>query len=318
MIEGKRILVTGVSGVLGSALAGELALSNVVYGLARFSDRASLEGINAPGIIPVKKDLATDSLDDLPDRFDYIFNLGAVTSDFDRDQNYTYQANAYSIGRLMRRWSTVKAFVHASTSAVYRYQPRALTETDPLGAELETYSTSKFAGEIISTFASELWGIPAVCLRIFQAFGPRGGRVTSRIKLIAEGQDIALNPDTPNIATPHYIIDFVSMAIKAAECSSVPPRIINVAGSNPVRTEEYLRFIGEILGVTPRIVYENKTPKSGYADVTLMRTLLGEPRISLEEGIRRVIHALYPDRTIYDGHLAEHHLDLDTSVTTGE
>ncbi len=303
-LKGTRILVTGASGVLGLDLAQHLAQGNTVYGLARFSDPTSLDLAQAAGIIPVKRDLATDPLGDLPDDIDIVFNLGATTADFDRDQPYTYRANAMSVGRLMQRWPKVKAFVHASTSAVYRHQPRALRETDPIGAEFETYSTSKFAGEMIGTFASELWDVPSIYLRIFQAFGPRGGRVTSRIKLIAENREVVLHPDAAGIATPHYISDFVRFAINAVDHAAVPPTVVNTAGIRQVNAQEYIRFIGELLGVKPRVVSSASVPRSGYADTTLMRTLLGEPQVSLEEGIRKVIKALYPNRAIGGGRLA--------------
>ena len=40
MISGERILVTGVTGTIGSALALHLAAENDVWGVARFADSA--------------------------------------------------------------------------------------------------------------------------------------------------------------------------------------------------------------------------------------------------------------------------------------
>src|SRR5437763_107191 len=62
-VDGKKILVTGPAGHLTTPIVRELAKSNDVWGMARFSnadDRAKLEAL---GVTCLKKDIARDSLD---------------------------------------------------------------------------------------------------------------------------------------------------------------------------------------------------------------------------------------------------------------
>ncbi len=298
-LSGQKVLVTGASGALGGELARDLSRHNTVYGLARFSDPAARGFLESAGVIVVQRDLGRDSFDDLPGDIDYVFNLGAVVRrDADKDPAYTYEVNAYSLGRLMRRWPKVKAFVQASSGSVYRYQRRAIVESDPIGDEDGTYSVAKFSGEVVATFACRLWGIPAIFLRIFQTYGPRGGPVTNRIRLVAEGKPVPLHPDGPNLSCPLYVTDFVELAEAAAGKATVPPTIVNVAGTRLISFEDYIQIIGRSLGTAPKIVHDRNAHRAVHADTTLMRRILGEPKVSVEEGIRRVIEALYPGRLV--------------------
>jgi nucleoside-diphosphate-sugar epimerase len=296
-LSGQKILVTGASGNIGAEVARTLARRNTVYGLARFTDGSSQAYLEAAGVRCIQKDQGRDTLDDLPEGIDYIFNCSAVMpADVDKDLAYTFEVNAYSLGRLMRRYPKLKAFVYASSGSVYRYQRRPIKETDPIGDADGTYSVAKFAGEVVLTFASRQWDIPAIFLRIFQTYGPRGGPVTKRVRLVAEGKPVPLHPEGPNVSCPLYVSDFAALAERAAGQARVPPIAVNAGGTQLVSFEDYVQTIGRLLGVTPNIVRDPKAHRGVHCDTTLMRRLLGEPRVSVEEGIRRVTEALYPAR----------------------
>jgi UDP-glucuronate 4-epimerase len=115
-VRGAKILVTGPTSQVAFPLARALARDNEVHGLARFkkdSDRARVESI---GATCHAADLAHDSLDSLPDDFDYVLNFAVVKSgDFD----YDLAANAEGVGRLMSHCRRAKAFLHCSSAAVY-------------------------------------------------------------------------------------------------------------------------------------------------------------------------------------------------------
>ena len=94
-MEGQKILVTGPTGHLTAPLVRELAADNDVWGMARFSDPGQRSELEALGVTCVKKDLAVDRFDDLPDDFDYVFHAGAmVAMDSEKDMAHTFEVQA--------------------------------------------------------------------------------------------------------------------------------------------------------------------------------------------------------------------------------
>ena len=63
-----------------------------------------------------------------------------------------------------------------------------------------------------------------------------------------------------------------------------------MGGTEAVTTQEYCEMAGEILGKKP-IFVENSTAWPIWADTTKMVKLLGPSRVSMREGVRRVIEA---------------------------
>ncbi len=298
-LEGKRILVTGASGALGGGLAMDLARRNTVYGVARFNNLGAVDELRAAGVDPIKKDVGTDSLEDLPNDIDYIFHFaGVLTWDAERDRGYTMAVNSYSLGRMMRRYPKIKGFIQASSGAIYKFQQRAIREADPLGAEDGTYSISKIAAEAVGAFASEQWGIPTVFLRIFQTYGPRGGPTTRRVRMVAEGKEIPVYPNDPNPSCPLYITDFVRLAENSVTHCTVPPTAVNMGGTELVSFKEYLDMAGRYLGVEPKILPSLTAHRAIYPDTTLMVQLLGKPQVSVDEGIRLVVEENFPERVV--------------------
>ena len=74
-LSGQRILVTGASGVVAFPVAKELAKTNEVYAVARFSDPAQKRMLEEAGAHPIAFDLADPDLSPLPKSVDVVSQL---------------------------------------------------------------------------------------------------------------------------------------------------------------------------------------------------------------------------------------------------
>src|SRR3954469_1773137 len=77
-LEGRRIAITGVTGQVAAPVARALAADNHVIGLARFSDPAAREALEAAGIECCPVDLTRPELGAVPAEVDHVLHF-AVT-----------------------------------------------------------------------------------------------------------------------------------------------------------------------------------------------------------------------------------------------
>ncbi|MDB5724523.1 MAG: NAD(P)-dependent oxidoreductase [Novosphingobium sp.] len=289
-LSGKRVLVTGASGIVALPVAVELAKNNEVFAVARYSDPAQKRKIEEAGAKAIAFDLAEEDLSALPKEVDVVINYAVLPPTF---KNMAYDVNTGGTGRLARRYRDCEAFIQGSTGSLYEYQgERALREDDPYGLHSggENYAASKIGAEYLLKHLSEDYDLPVVLIRIFSFYGPRGGGVTQRVDQVLRGEPVSVYPGVKNWHTPLYEDDYVEKTIAAAGIAKVGAEIINVGGSEVITTQEYCRIAGEMVGKEP-IFVEKGTSWPIWADTTKMEKLLGPSKISVREGVRRIIES---------------------------
>ena len=110
-LQGKSIVITGVTGQVAEPVAMALARDNQVVGAARFKDQVARERLEAAGIRCVPIDLVSGDVGGLPADADYVINFAvAKTNDWDLD----LQANSGGLAWLMEHHQNATAFVHCS------------------------------------------------------------------------------------------------------------------------------------------------------------------------------------------------------------
>jgi nucleoside-diphosphate-sugar epimerase len=303
VLNGEKILITGVSGKVAFPIARALATQNEVWGAARFRDPAQREKVAATGVHPIALDVSTGDFSSLPDDFTYVFHaavdpgLGAWTD--------SVETNAHASGELMYHCRRARGFVFCSTGSIYAYQGRRpLTETDPPGVPLRAnYSFSKVAGEAVCGWIARRFGVPLTVIRICSTYGPEGGTPVERLAMMLDGTPIRLYPDTPNNYSPIYEDDYVELGIRAMELAAVPPLVVNFAGSETVSVEDYCAYMGELVGAEPVFEYTPEAHTPLWADVTYMHEVLGRTKVHWRDGFRRTIEARYPELLASPGHL---------------
>jgi nucleoside-diphosphate-sugar epimerase len=300
-LKGRRVLITGASGLVAFPVAVELAKANETYAVARFSDPEQKRRLEEAGVRPIAFDMADPDLSPLPKAVDVVINYGVLPP----THKDAYEVNAGATGRLASRYRDCEAFVHGSTGSLYQYQgERALREDDPYGlhAPVENYSASKIAAEFLLKHLSVEYAMPTTIVRIFSFYGPRGGGVTQRIDQVAQGLPVSVYPGVRNVHTPLYEDDYVEKTIAAAGIAKAPAEIVNVGGTEAVTTQDYCRMAGELLGKEP-IFVENSKSWPIWADTTKMVQLMGPNRVSMREGVRRVIEAGQAARLVSKHHV---------------
>src|ERR1700712_3677054 len=287
-LSGRRVLITGASGVVAFPVARELAKSNEVHAVARYSDPAQMTMLEEAGAHPIRFDLADPNLSPLPESVDVVINYAVLPP-----QPNAYEVNAGAAGRLARRYRDCDAFVHGSTGSLYQYQgERPLREDDPYGlhSSAENYAASKIAAELLLKHLSVDYELPVAIVRIFSFYGPRGGGVTQRIDQMMRDEPISVYPGVRNVHTPLYEDDYVEKTIASAGIAKVGAEIVNVGGTEAVTTQEYCRMAGDLLRVEPQFA-ENTRACPIWADTTKMVKLLGPNKVSVRDGVRRTIEA---------------------------
>jgi nucleoside-diphosphate-sugar epimerase len=299
VIRDQKILITGPASQVGLPVARELSKGNQVLGLARFSRPRDREQLEALGVTCIAADLASDSLDAIPDDVDYVLHF-AVVKGGDADFDYDLSANAEGVGRLMSRCRNAKAFLHCSSTAVY--QPAGqhpLLETDPLGdnhrAIMPTYSVCKIAAEAVARFAAREFDLPTTIARLCVPYGDNGGWPAFHLAFMLGGHKIPLHPDAPNLFNPIHETDILAHIPKLLEAASVPATIVNWGGSESVSIEQWCDYLGALTGRKPEYVTTERTIGSVTIDPTRMHQLLGPTTMDWREGMRQMVRARHPE-----------------------
>jgi UDP-glucuronate 4-epimerase len=302
VLDGEKILVTGVTGKIAFPIAQALAPRNEVWGVARLKKPEDRDRLAAVGITPVALDVSTADFSSLPDDFTYVFH--AAVDPGEGDWRQCVHTNAHASGELLYHCRRAKGFVYCSTGSTYGYQGRRpLTEADPPGVPLRAnYSFSKVAGEAVCTWVAEHFEIPLAIIRICSTYGPHGGTPAERLDLILQGKPIVLHPDRPNNYNPIYEDDYVELGIRAMEAARMPPLVVNWAGSETVSVEEYCAYMGELVGVEPVFEYTPEAHTPLWPDVTYMHEVFGHTHVPWRDGFRRMVKARHPELVLSDEH----------------
>ncbi|MBX7245135.1 MAG: NAD(P)-dependent oxidoreductase [Candidatus Sumerlaeaceae bacterium] len=295
MISGQKILVAGASGLIGSALIEALLPGkNEIHGVARFRDKAIQTRLEEQGVKTYAADVATTDfakIPGLPKKFDIVFHELAIMLEAEVDRNYTFESNAFSVGRMIEHCADSGVFVIASTGGVYPASDNPAKETDPLGAG-GTYGASKIAMEALATFLCQQHRRPLALLRYHWPFSLTRGIVPMWAGMIARREPIEVNTRIRSVVHPMWIGDTVRMTLAAVEKASSAPYIVNMAGDEVMEREALIHRIAQAMGKEPAIK-EGEIPfVSHVAELTRMKADFGEVEVTLEEGIRRVVAAM--------------------------
>ncbi len=304
MLSGEKVLITGPAGRIASGLARSLAADNEVWGIARFSDPAAREQVEALGITTRALDLSGNDFGDLPTDFTYLLHIAADFSPDDYER--AMRVNAEGTGFVLEHCRKAKAALVMSTLSVYKphedpWHPFA--EDDPLGDQLLTsqlpYSVTKIAGEAVARYCARSFGLPVVIARMGAAYDEHGGLPVWNLNAVADGQPVTTRWD-PLPYAPIHEDDIVDQVEALLDAATAPATIVNWCGDEVVTAQEWTAYFGELMGVATNVEVQPipGASRGSIGDVTRRNALTGPCRVGWRDGFRRLVEDLYPDRLV--------------------
>ncbi|OBH00223.1 epimerase [Mycobacterium sp. E136] len=300
-MSGERVLITGPAGRIAYGVTKTLARDNEVWGIARFSDPAAREEVEALGVTTRRVDLGVGDFTDMPTNFTYLLHIAA---DFGDDYEQGLRVNAEGTGLLLSHCRAVKAALVMSTVTVYKPHPdpwHPFREDDPIGdaglPSPQPYSIVKIAEEAVARYCAREFAIPTTIARMGSAYGDRGGLPMWHLQAIVEGQPVIARWDPLPYSPIHY--DDINAQIPALlDAASVPATIVNFAGDTPVSVQQWCAYFGELLGATPRIDVQPVPGASvgSVGDHAKRTTITGPCTVDWRDGFRAMAAHHYPDR----------------------
>ena len=308
---GQRVLVTGGAGFLGSnlslALAERGAKVTALDGFL-FGGGANPKNLDGSNVELVRGDIREIDLRPLCEGASVIFNLAAQTSHMggQNDPLADIAVNAVAQVRLIqaaREAAPEAIVVHASTRQFYgRVVRLPVDETQPV-APPDANGVSKFAGEQYWLLEHRVRGRPVVSLRLTNCYGPRLRIRDARqtflgiwIRSVLENKPFEVwGGDQLRDLT--YVDDMTEAFLRAAVTPACYGHIFNIGGAPPASLRTLADLVVSIAG-PPAHYTTREFPAdraridigSYHADDKAFRTATGwEPKVTLEEGIRRTI-----------------------------
>lgn len=308
--DGRRVFVTGCTGLLGSWLSAELvAQGATVVGLVR--DKLNNSQLVRSGTINQIATVSGDITDyHLCERvlaeyeIDTIFHLAAQTivTIANRAPLSTFETNIKGTWVLLeaaRRNPTVKRVMVASSDKAYGDQTELpYTEAAPMQGQ-HPYDVSKSCADLISRSYAHTYGLPVVVTRCANLYG--GGDlnwnrlIPGTIRSLLRGERPIIRSDGTFLRDFMFINDAVRGYMLAAEMAETPNvcgEAFNFGMDSPQSVRDVVDTLVAIHGdaaLQPLILDEVENEiRDQYLSSDKAGHVLGwEPTFSFEDGLRQ-------------------------------
>ncbi|MDI1433569.1 MULTISPECIES: SDR family NAD(P)-dependent oxidoreductase [Polyangium] len=306
---GKRVVVTGAGGFIGSHLVEALVREGAnVRALVRYtssSQRGHLDRV--PASVLGQVEVVLGNVEDaacvrkLVRGADVVFHLAALIG-----IPYSYVApHQYVATNVSGTLNVLEAvrehgarMVHTSTSETYgsaRYAP--IDEAHPLTGQ-SPYSATKIAADKLAESYFLSFGTPVATIRPFNTYGPRQSSrafIPSVMKQLAAGRDVVRVGSTRPKRDLNFVEDTVAGFLAVGASDRALGQVINVGSGRTISMGELAELIFVISGKPARLETDDARVRPDASEVELLladgrkaKELVGyEPRVTLEEGLQK-------------------------------
>lgn len=303
--KGKKILVTGAAGFIGSNLTDKLLeMNGEVIGLDNFYNGNRDNLLNAQKHDSFQFHRADirdyDFLLDVSKGVNIIYHQAAFTSvpqsikmpSLCNDVNVSGTLNILNAAVK----NQVDKVIFATSSSVFGDLPGLPKREDSIKKPISPYGVSKLAGEHYMEVYHEVYGLDTTSIRYFNVFGPRqrdstySGVIAIWLGKILRNEDLIIFGDGEQSRDFTYVKDVVKANILAAK-NDAAGETINAGAGNPIKLSDLAKLMlkltnSEHLGIT----FTDPRPGDilhSYADISKAKRIINfEPEYDQEKGLR--------------------------------
>jgi len=316
--KGRRVLVTGAGGFIGSHLTEALVRDGAdVRALVRYNGRGDRGWLEQSQLLD-RMDVVLGDVTDydcvhaITDGRDVVFHLAALIA-----IPYSYTApESFARANLDGTMNVLRAarsrpglrVVHTSTSEVYgtaQYVP--IDEQHPLQGQ-SPYSASKIAADMMADAFHRSFGIPVTTVRPFNTFGPRQSLravVPSIILQCLRGERLQLGHLSPTRDLT-YVDDTVAGFMAIGANDRAIGSIANLGTGREISINDLAYLIARRIGraITIDVDEQRLRPESSeverlVANASRAASLGWKPSTTLEDGLDRTIDWLRQHQHLY-------------------
>jgi len=308
-LSGRRVLVTGGEGFIGSHLVERLVRDGaevraLVYynsfGRWGWFDDMAADVCDAVEILP--GDVRDGRrVDEAVAGTDTVFHLAALIGipySYHAAESYvqTNVTGTFHVAEACRRHEA--RMVHTSTSEVYGTAVRVpIDEEHPLQPQ-SPYSASKIGGDMMALSYWHSHEVPVAVVRPFNTYGPRQSTraviPTILAQLQAGATEIHLGAVSPK-RDFNFVTDTAAGFVALADCDAALGRATNIGSGREISIGDLVELCCEITGQAATVVTDEDRlrPEGSEVDRLLCDYSVAEriadwrPEVSLEEGLAR-------------------------------
>ena len=296
-----KILVTGGAGFIGSHIVEHFHQTDEVIVLdnLRSGYRRNIENFNVKFIEGSVTDIKL--IQEVTKGVDYIFHLAALVSVPESMSNprLTVEINTLATLNLLEaaRENQVKKIVLSSSAAIYGDNPVVPKVETMVPEPKSPYAVTKLDGEYYFKMYHDEYGVPAVCLRYFNVFGPRqdpksqyAAAVPIFIDRAIRNEDIIIYGDGEQTRDFIYVKDIVKINASVAQMDV--NGVYNVARGGRITINELAEKIIKLTASKSKIKYAAERPgdvKHSQADISKLQSIGITPEFDLDQGLKATI-----------------------------
>ena len=310
-IQGKKVLITGGAGFIGSTIAERLIENNhvVIYDTLHRNALAQSKIAKHRNLTLIKGDVMdAGKLKKAAKGCHYIIHMAAIAG---VDTVLSMPVKTMEVA-MIGTYNAIKAaveqdqllrFIDFSTSEVFGSYAYHVKESDTtilgtVGEARWTYAVSKLCTEHLTLNYYKQFKLPALSIRPFNIYGPRQvgiGAVHRFIVKAIKNEEITIHNDGSQIRSWCYIDDIVDGIMLCLEKKESVGQTFNIGNPRSTVTIYNLALeIKRLSSSSSRIVFEKRDAKDvelRVPDIDKARKILGyKPKVDLEEGLLRTIH----------------------------
>ena len=231
---------------------------------------------------------------------DWVFHLAGladIVPSIERPRDY-FEINVQGTFNVLEasKKANVKRFLYAASASCYGIPKQFPTPEEAPICPQYPYALTKYLGEQLVLHWAKVYSLPALSLRLFNVFGPRS-RTTGAYSAVfgvflaqkLHGKPFTVVGDGTQSRDFTYVSD-VAEAFYAAALSSLTNDFMNVGSAGHYSVNRLVALLG---GSTISLPKRPGEPDCTFADIGKIQRELGwKPKVSFEEGVRRILERI--------------------------